>query len=99
MKSRRISDQPPRNSGACLAGRYCVALLRVADGDPRWSGEILVADVDQASATTIEHGGTVTVSLHELPRFRNASSPTPTARGCNSASWWSGRDLNDPHRP
>jgi hypothetical protein len=59
----------------------------------------LVADVDQAAATTVEHAGTITVSPHGLPRFRNAVIADPTARGCHSASWWSRRDFNNPHRP
>jgi predicted enzyme related to lactoylglutathione lyase len=52
--------------------RDLVAMMRAADGDPCWSVDILVADVDQAAATTVEHGGTVLVAPHELPRFRNA---------------------------
>jgi predicted enzyme related to lactoylglutathione lyase len=57
--------------------RDLVAVMRAADGDPRWSVDILVAEVDQAAATTVEHGGTVTVSPHELPRFRNAVIADP----------------------
>jgi uncharacterized protein len=57
--------------------RDVVAVMRAADGDPRWSVDILVADVDQAAATTVEHGGTITVSPHELPRFRNAVIADP----------------------
>ena len=57
--------------------RDLVAVMRAADGDPRWSVDILVADVDQATATTVEHRGTVPVSPHELPRFRNAVIADP----------------------
>jgi predicted enzyme related to lactoylglutathione lyase len=51
--------------------------MRTTDADPRWSVEILVADVDQAAANTVEHGGTVTVSPHDLPRFRSAVIADP----------------------
>jgi predicted enzyme related to lactoylglutathione lyase len=51
--------------------------MRTADEDPRWGVEILVADVDQAAATAVEHGGTVTVSPHELPRFRSTVIADP----------------------
>jgi predicted enzyme related to lactoylglutathione lyase len=51
--------------------------MRATDGAPGWSVDILVADVDQASATTVEHGGTVTVSPHALPRFRTAVIADP----------------------
>jgi predicted enzyme related to lactoylglutathione lyase len=37
----------------------------------------LVADVDRAAATALAHGGTVTVSPHELLRFRNAVIADP----------------------
>jgi len=57
--------------------RDVVAVMHAADGDARWIVEILVADVDQAAATTVEHGGIVTVSPHELPRFRNAVIADP----------------------
>jgi predicted enzyme related to lactoylglutathione lyase len=57
--------------------RDLVAVMRATDGDARWSVDILVADVDQAAATTVEHGGTVTVAPHELPRFRNAVIADP----------------------
>jgi predicted enzyme related to lactoylglutathione lyase len=57
--------------------RDLVAMMRIADGETRWSVDFLVADVDQAAATTVEHGGTVTVSPHELPRFRNAVISDP----------------------
>jgi uncharacterized protein len=57
--------------------RDLVAVMRATDGDARWSVDILVADVDQAAETTVEHGGTVTVSPHELPRFRNAVIADP----------------------
>jgi predicted enzyme related to lactoylglutathione lyase len=57
--------------------RDVVAMMRAADGDTLWSVDILVADVDQAAATTVEHGGTVMVSPHELPRFRNAVIADP----------------------
>jgi predicted enzyme related to lactoylglutathione lyase len=57
--------------------RDLVAVMRAADGDPHWGVEVLVANVDQAAATTVEHGGTVTVSPHELPRFRNAVIADP----------------------
>jgi len=57
--------------------RDVVAVMHAADGDARWSVEILVADVDQAAAATVEHGGIVTVSPHELPRFRNAVIADP----------------------
>ena len=57
--------------------RDLVTVMRAADGDPCWSVDILVADVDQAAATTVQHGGVVTVSPHELPRFRNAVIADP----------------------
>jgi predicted enzyme related to lactoylglutathione lyase len=57
--------------------RDLVAVMRAADGDAHWSVEFLVADVDQAAATTVEHGGTVTVSPHEIPRFRNVVIADP----------------------
>jgi uncharacterized protein len=57
--------------------RDLVAVMRASDRDPHWSVDILVADVDQAVATAVEHGGTVTVSPHELPRFRNAVIADP----------------------
>jgi predicted enzyme related to lactoylglutathione lyase len=62
-------EQPvPRDMGA---------MMRAAEGETRWSVDILVADVDQAAAATIEHGGTVRVPPHELPRFRNAVIADP----------------------
>jgi predicted enzyme related to lactoylglutathione lyase len=57
--------------------RELVAVMRPADGIPSWTVEFLVADVDQAAATTVEHGGVVMVSPHELPRFRNAVIADP----------------------
>jgi uncharacterized protein len=57
--------------------RDLVAVMRPADGAPHWSVDILVVDVDQAAAITVEHGGAVTVSPHELPRFRNAVITDP----------------------
>jgi predicted enzyme related to lactoylglutathione lyase len=51
--------------------------MHAAGGDPRSSVDISVADVDQATASTVEHGGTVTVPSHEVPRFRNAVISDP----------------------
>jgi hypothetical protein len=52
------------------------------------------ADVDEDAATTVEHGGTITVSPHGFRASVTPSSPIPTALGCHSASCWSQRDLN-----
>jgi predicted enzyme related to lactoylglutathione lyase len=57
--------------------RDLVAVMRAADGDARWSVEVLVDDVDHAAAAAVEHGGTVIVSPRELPRFRNAVIADP----------------------
>jgi uncharacterized protein len=81
------------------APRDLVAVMRATDGDARWSVEILVADVDHAAAATVEHGGTVAVSPHELRRFRNAVIADPhDARLSLSQLAVPARDLHNPHR-
>jgi hypothetical protein len=69
-----------------------VATIARRRWDTRWSVDILVADVDQAAATTVEHGGTVTgtvtVSPHELPRFRSAVIADPHGARLSLSQLW-----------